>query len=735
MKTISKKQREQSDLRHFKRLLTPVLLVTFLMAAVLMVATPGQANDAKSDLLPRQQSAQETGGYWQRVEKPIVDPVSEERITVEILGSPDKKHAYAEEVRYGVLCGTATNTLSDGSFVYQRKYFKRVHCYKHDHYFTAVATWSQPPERITPGKPLTLQADLSKATSITSSTSSWYAEGTQLSISTDEPDVGCGYSTGGKDVCSMRVSAPTPEGHVETKEDCVLEVGAGSSEGDQFALRYCTHAGGYRYIYEWVADEEKPADPGPAEVEDPKPEQPKPDPPKADDSEPDTGYQGPSSSDSGSDGSILGPLAVLGTLGTLGTLGVLGVVGGVGAAAAAILVAVLKGGAAATAAGPAVGTVPEVETDSVDDLLDELLDELDREIEAPEETDEAPEPEAKKKRRDAEDEAPPEIEDLDEVEEPEVEEEMDDPGEEPKAETEEADEVEEPEAEAEMEDPGEEPEAETEEADEAGESEAEEEIDQAADLESEDTAEPPQKKPVERKETEATIGEPSGDVDWTKYEIDHIRSKLRVELEAMKDEGRFIGNKTGFRKIWNMFPGQITNRIRGWNKNSYCGEMVEIGKSHLKKILPDAYISDIIIERNGQMNHIANRVILQDGTEIIVDYWESLATGKPAIYTPEAWLKKWEKELGKPLWGDWLRRDLIDNAQNNVVRHVIKHGEGGIENFQKGKTSEPLRNWWKNLDPEKKKTLIDQEFKKFSPRQQRRMKFPNNSRFRKNPYQ
>jgi RHS repeat-associated protein len=359
MKTIFSRQMKRSRVRRCMQMVLPAgLLAVFLVIVVLLTAVRVAAEDVKPDL-PNQPLTQETGGYWQRVEKPIADPVSEERITVDGLGTPDKKHAYAEEVRYGALCGTATNTLSDGSFVYQRKYFKREHCYKSDHYFTAVATWSQPPERIIPGKPLTLQANLSMATSITSSTSSWYYEGTSLSISTDEPDVGCGYkSGGGKDVCSMRVSAPTPEGHVETKEDCVLEVGAGRSAGDQLALRYCTHAGGYRYVYEWVPAEEKPADLGPGTVEDPNPEQPKPDPPKADDSEPDMGYQGPPSSDSSSGGSVLGPLAVLGTLGTLGVLGVVGVVG---AAVAAILVAVLKGGAAAggaaaTAAGPAVGS-------------------------------------------------------------------------------------------------------------------------------------------------------------------------------------------------------------------------------------------------------------------------------------------------------------------------------------------------------------------------------------------
>jgi hypothetical protein len=324
MKRISKGRRNRSDLlRYSQNLLRVVVLATFLVASLLMVAVKVAASDEESGPI-RQQLAQETGGYWQRIEKPIVEPVSEERITVESLSSPDMTHAYAEEVRYGVLCGTATNSLSEGSFVFQRKYFKREHCYKSDYSFTAVATWSQPPERIIPGKPLSLQANLSKATNITSSTSSWYYAGITFSISIDEPDVRCGY--GGKGVCSMLASAPTPEGHVEEKEDCVLEVGAGRSAGEQIALRYCVPAGGYRYVYEWVADEEKPADPGPQ-------------PPKPADSEPDTEYQGPSISDPDSGSSGAGWVVVIGGLAVMGAAAV----GFIGlAAAAAVLVSRAK---------------------------------------------------------------------------------------------------------------------------------------------------------------------------------------------------------------------------------------------------------------------------------------------------------------------------------------------------------------------------------------------------------
>jgi hypothetical protein len=589
MKTSFRGQKKPSGVRLCKKgFLTAGLLAASLVAVVLMTAVRVAADDTKNDLA-WQQVAQETGGFWLLIET-IPDPIPENKKLEEVIHG-------------GKVCRRDVRSMSEGSYVYKVEWNEACGTSRYQ-IFAAAATWSQPPERITPGTPLSLDADVNITENVPGSFTVFFG----ISISTDSPDVSCGYATEGeKTVCEQTVKSHAPE----EKEKCVLEVGAGRSAGQQFALRYCVSGNsGYRYVYEWV-----PAETAPIDKE---PEQPKPDPPKSDDSEPDTGYQGPSSSDpgsssSGGSGSILGPLAVLGTLGTLGVLGVVGVVG---AAAAAILVAVLKGGAAAggasaTAAGPAVGSAPDVAPDPSEDLLDDILDELDREIEEP--------------------------------------------------------------------------------------------------------AEPPQKEPVERKETEATIGEPSGDVDWTKYEIDHIRSKLRVELQAMKDEGRFIGNKTGFRKIWNLLPGQITNRIRGWNKNSYCGEMVKLGESHLNKILPDAHISNIEIERNGQMNHIANRVILQDGTEIIVDYWESLATGKPAIYKPEAWLKKWESELGKPLWGDYQKYERVGNEQINIIEHVLKNGEDAIDNFKNGdKSSEPIRKWWRSIDQHKRIEIQRDLFKTLS---------------------
>ncbi len=577
MKTIFRRSQKGAAFRSFSRILPAGLLAAFLVIAVLLTAVRVAAKDVEPDM-PRQQLAQETGGYWQLVDT-IVEPVSEERITDSGLDTHDLSHAYAEEVKYGELCGTATNTLSDGSFVFQRKYFKSEHCYKQDYYFTAVATWSQPPERITPGKPLTLQANISKATSITSSTSSWFYCGTGLSISTDEPDVGCGSTRAGKGVCSMRVSAPTSEGHVEEKEDCVLEVGAGSSAGDQFALRYCTHAGGYRYVYEWVPAEEKPAAPGPAEVEEPKPEQPKPDPPKADDSEPDTGYQRPSSSDSGSGGSVLGPLAVLGTLGTLGVgvMGGLAVLGGAGAIA--IGIKVLGGGGGAAASSVTVGKpyVGDKVAEQVADVVEPTEEKLDLK------------------------DKPPEI------------------------------------------------------------------------------------------------------------TRENLENEIQKELERLAEEGHYIGNKTILQKGLNIGASSwISDKVFGRTKN-YCEEMKDLGKAHLEKIMPEGTIIEhVALQRNRLMNHIANRVILPDGTELVIDYWEGLANNKPAVYTVKEWKEKWKKELGEPMHGRYEIDDVVSQGQKMMFDHVIKNGYDKIDEFSPStltpKEVETIKNWARREDWESYET-------------------------------
>lgn len=227
---------------------------------------------------------------------------------------------------------------------------------------------------------------------------------------------------------------------------------------------------------------------------------------------------------------------------------------------------------------------------------------------------------------------------------------------------------------------------------------------------------PNQVETVNAHENEISIGVPTDTMDWGKYEPgfekEWIKSQVSAEIDKLKEEGYFIGNASEFRKVWNLTVGQVTNRIRGWKNSMYCEEMVTWGNDHLSRILPEgSYVTQIKLERNRFYNHIANKVILPDGTELVVDYWQSLADGKPAIYTVEEWLSKWEKALGKPKWGDWNIHGEIDGAQASLIEHVLRRGEESIDNWRfKGKTEgydefNTVREWWRTLDSETKVRL------------------------------
>ena len=352
------KQRNRFDLLRFSRRILPAgLLAAFLVTTSMMMVFQVTANDEESGLT-WQQLAQETNGYWQLVDT-IIDPVPDERVTVERMGVPDEGKAYAEEIRSGVLCAIVTNSLSEGSFTKHKEWYQDKKCYTSSASYTFVATWGQPPGRITPGMPLSLEANVSKTLNVQPGFGSSF----QMGITTDAPHTTCGYLTAGaKYVASFVVST---DDRSDKNPEAILVVGAGGSAGEQFALRYCVSGNfGYRYVYEWVADEEKPTEPDPGVVEDPGPEQsgpeqPEPDVESPEVSPPDSDYDWPSSSpsDYDSNGSLLGPIAIIGVLGGLGVIGV------IGAAVVAILAGVLKGsaaaGGAATVAGAAKSGVPK----------------------------------------------------------------------------------------------------------------------------------------------------------------------------------------------------------------------------------------------------------------------------------------------------------------------------------------------------------------------------------------
>jgi hypothetical protein len=306
MKTIFSRQMKRSRVRPCKqRLLTAGLLLAFLAPVVLMMVVEVAANDTKNDL-DWQQLAQETGGYWQLVET-IENPVSE-----------DLK--YQEEINSstGAVCATITYNLSEGSSTRESEWYQSEECWRYSGNFNAVATWSRPPERITHGTPVPLYVKVS-ATKTPDEPLYYWSHQIQI---WDKIEGERGERGG--IVCGVRIKTSDyflsgkPDPFFE-EEECIWNITAYTDEKVSLIYHipmiqtgeygpWSEQGGGYRYIYQWVPAEEKPADTVPQ-------------PPKPTDSEPDTEYQRPPSSDPGGGSSggggggwvvVVGGLAVMG---------------------------------------------------------------------------------------------------------------------------------------------------------------------------------------------------------------------------------------------------------------------------------------------------------------------------------------------------------------------------------------------------------------------------------------
>ncbi len=174
-----------------------------------------------------------------------------------------------------------------------------------------------------------------------------------------------------------------------------------------------------------------------------------------------------------------------------------------------------------------------------------------------------------------------------------------------------------------------------------------------------------------------------------------MENSISEQLVELKKQGHYVGNRTAVSKFWNLTVGQVYDRALGYT-NNYCEEFEAIGRKELQKILPEGtHITNIIIERNSLTNHIANRVILPDGSEYVIDYWQSMVDGKPAIYTVEEWEKTWNNTMGENIvFGNTLTR--LDDKQRSLEEFIYKYG---VERIDEWKGPQAVKNWRKNLDP------------------------------------
>ena len=123
-------------------------------------------------------------------------------------------------------------------------------------------------------------------------------------------------------------------------------------------------------------------------------------------------------------------------------------------------------------------------------------------------------------------------------------------------------------------------------------------------------------------------------------------------IAKLKKDGVYVSNATNFQKIWYNFP--IKGHLSDWAfgaKRFYCEESLKAGHTMLESTLQaqfgkDAKIGQIFIERHGYLNHTANFVEFPNGDKYVVDIWQSLVDGKPAIVKQADWVKTWNATLG-----------------------------------------------------------------------------------------
>jgi len=149
----------------------------------------------------------------------------------------------------------------------------------------------------------------------------------------------------------------------------------------------------------------------------------------------------------------------------------------------------------------------------------------------------------------------------------------------------------------------------------------------------------------------------------------------------------FVRNPDWFvRKGWNNTVGWVWNEKLGNWKGGQCGEYVEWGAEWLKDDIKHIYgedviIDQILIERNDNYNHVANLIILPNGERKVVDFWEGIQEGKGQVMDEKDWLKKWDDELGKPLWG--ANKVTRNELQDALLKEIKDAGdtEKGIAKF------------------------------------------------------
>jgi hypothetical protein len=207
--------------------------------------------------------------------------------------------------------------------------------------------------------------------------------------------------------------------------------------------------------------------------------------------------------------------------------------------------------------------------------------------------------------------------------------------------------------------------------------------------------------------------------------VQQLNDAFVADVNNRISEGYYVANYSTWRQGYRNF---FANPNYWWNdKWGQCEEYDARGQKwsqdFISRIVGDNVIRDnLVVEesstvktRNGtgswgdwfddflKDNHIAPRVILPDGTRLMLDYWEAIggkeAGTTPRILTEKEWIEKWKDKLGSDFYmqrsqNETRLKDLI--SQNGQDKGVdLFRQEMQKENVPASKVEILIRSWRK----------------------------------------
>jgi hypothetical protein len=128
-------------------------------------------------------------------------------------------------------------------------------------------------------------------------------------------------------------------------------------------------------------------------------------------------------------------------------------------------------------------------------------------------------------------------------------------------------------------------------------------------------------------------------------------------------EGYYVKNYSFIRHV--RTAAAALNPFLDKSRGGRCGEYGEWGMKWIKpcvdRHVPGAIVDDLIVEEKSsahkkhwrdtldsmyEANHRATRVVLPDGRRFVVDYWQGVGSGQPALMPQSQWVRLWKERIG-----------------------------------------------------------------------------------------